>query len=63
MPNWLANILLVVYRRIPLSARPTIKRIFVGTLLRIQALLKLRSIKRGRRVEFLGFEIAVPGIL
>jgi 2-desacetyl-2-hydroxyethyl bacteriochlorophyllide A dehydrogenase len=54
----LANILGTVYKRIPSSWRPPLKRIFRWTTLRIQALISRRPVRHGHRIEFLDFEIA-----
>ena len=58
MPTWLIKILGAIYTRIPPTARPPLKRAFLWATLRAQALAERRSVQRGRRVEFLDFEIA-----
>jgi 2-desacetyl-2-hydroxyethyl bacteriochlorophyllide A dehydrogenase len=54
----LTNILGTVYQRIPPGWRPPLKRAFLWTMLRIQALTSRRPVRQGQRVEFLDFEIA-----
>ena len=58
MPVWLANVLGNVYTRIPPGFRPPLKRAFLWTMLRLQALTSRRPVRQGKRVEFLDFEIA-----
>ena len=58
MPSWLVKIILAVYPKIPVSWRPTLKKIFLFTTLRIEAIATRRSIHSGKRVEFLDYEIA-----
>lgn len=58
MPSWLVKIILAVYPHIPVSLRPTLKTIFNWTMLRLEGLASRRSVQHGRRVEFLGYEIA-----
>lgn len=58
MPDWLIKILLAIYTKIPPALRPTLKELFIKGSLRIEGLLKRRQIIRGKRVEFLDFEIA-----
>ena len=58
MPSWLVTILGTVYTKIPRAFRPTLKRVFLWTTLRLQALFTRRSVVKGERIEFLDFEIA-----
>lgn len=58
MPSWLVSILGAVYTRIPVKFRPPLARAFGWTLLRIQAVAGRQSVERGRRVQYLDFEIA-----
>lgn len=54
----LENTIKVLYARVPPSARPTLKKAFVWSSLRVQAATTARSVNRGKKVQFLGFEIA-----
>jgi 2-desacetyl-2-hydroxyethyl bacteriochlorophyllide A dehydrogenase len=47
-----------VFKRLPAGARAPIKRAVSWSLLRGQALMTLRPVHRGRRVEFVDYEIA-----
>lgn len=47
-----------VYQWIPPDARPFFKSLFLRSQIRLQALLTRRRVRRGRRVEFIDFEIA-----
>lgn len=58
MPNWLMQALGAIYTRIPPSMRPTLKRVFLWTQIRVEGLLTGRKVMRGQRIEFVGFEIA-----
>jgi threonine dehydrogenase-like Zn-dependent dehydrogenase len=58
MPPWMVRILGTVYTRVPTSARPLLKKAFLWLQIRAQALASRRSVRHGRRVEFLDFEIA-----
>jgi 2-desacetyl-2-hydroxyethyl bacteriochlorophyllide A dehydrogenase len=58
MPSWLVNLLGTVYKRLPVSLRPPLARAFKWGLLRVEALAGRRSIERGRRVQYVNFEIA-----
>lgn len=59
MPDWLVKYVLApVYGRIPVSAKPFIKKLFFWLLTRIQALFQRRSVCRGDRIEFVDFEVA-----
>ena len=54
---WL-EVLGAVYSKVPVRYRPAIKRTVMAGTLRGQAIARRRRIHRGRRVEFLDFEIA-----
>jgi 2-desacetyl-2-hydroxyethyl bacteriochlorophyllide A dehydrogenase len=58
MPKWLVNVLFFFYSRVPPAHRPALKRAFTWLTLRAQAIATFRSVHGGRRVEFLGYEIA-----
>ena len=58
MPNWLVTVLGTIYTRIPRGMRPPLKRVFLWTSLRGEAILRRRQVIKGRRIEFLDFEIA-----
>jgi 2-desacetyl-2-hydroxyethyl bacteriochlorophyllide A dehydrogenase len=58
MPGWLIGLLGAVYSRMPRRLRPLGKHAFRWGLVRVEALLGRRSVERGRRIEFLDFEIA-----
>jgi 2-desacetyl-2-hydroxyethyl bacteriochlorophyllide A dehydrogenase len=58
MPPWLTRALGAVYSKIPAPYRPPVKRAFLASSLRLQALATRRSVCHGQRVEFLDFEIA-----
>ncbi len=58
MQDKFISLLGAIYTRIPRQYRPAIKWAVFGTLLRLQSLVTLRRIRKGRRVEFLDFEIA-----
>lgn len=50
--------LAVIYKRVPVSLRPAVKRAFNWIMLRFQAVFLRRKIYKGERIEFLDFEIA-----
>jgi 2-desacetyl-2-hydroxyethyl bacteriochlorophyllide A dehydrogenase len=58
MPSWLVTILGTLYKRLPEAIRPPLARAFRWGLLRAEALAGRRSIERGRRVQYVNFEIA-----
>jgi 2-desacetyl-2-hydroxyethyl bacteriochlorophyllide A dehydrogenase len=47
-----------VYYRLPTRVRPVIKGIYFWSLMRLQSLAFVRKIYKGKRVEFIDFEIA-----
>src|SRR5688572_30765283 len=57
MPKWLTSVLRVAYACVPRPLRPAAKQVFVRGLLRMQSLASWRRLERGRRVEFIDFEI------
>ena len=58
MSSWLISLLGRIYTQLPASIRPRAKRAFYWGLVRAQGLWERRTVERGQRVEFLGFEIA-----
>ena len=58
MPKWLISVLGTAYAYVPPRLRPFAKRVFVKSMLRGEAIATRRRVERGRRVEFLDFEIA-----
>jgi len=58
MPKWLENILGSIYSALPTGIRPPLKRVFLWGFIRIQGVFSRRSVRRGKHVEFLDFEIA-----
>jgi threonine dehydrogenase-like Zn-dependent dehydrogenase len=58
MQEMLINMLGAIYTRIPKKYRPPIKKTVYWSLLRGQSLAQLKKIKKGKRIEFLDFEIA-----
>lgn len=58
MPHWTTNILLYFYKYVPFALRPYIKKIFIWSNIRLKAMIFFRKIYRGKRIEFIDFEIA-----
>ena len=58
MPIWLEKILGSVYTYVPKSIRPFVKKAFLWTILRIEAVARMRRILRGEQVVFMDNEIA-----
>ncbi|MBD3868859.1 MAG: zinc-binding alcohol dehydrogenase [Acidobacteria bacterium] len=58
MKDKFIGLLGAIYTRIPRQYRPAIKWAVFGVLLRLQSLATFRRIRKGRRVEFLDFDIA-----
>lgn len=58
MPAWFEKLLGSLYPRIPPRFRPTLKRAFLWTQIRLTGLASRRKVRKGNRVAFLDFEIA-----
>jgi len=52
------SLLGAVYEKIPKSARPLAKRIFVSTTIRMESIVRRRRVFKGRRVAFVDREVA-----